>query len=222
MSTLYLVATPIGNLKDITLRALETLKEVDLVLAEDTRRTRQLLSHYNISKPIESFHEHSEESKIPTVLEKLNAGVEIALVSDAGTPTISDPGFKLVRECLKNNIKVEPIPGPSAILTSLIASGLPTDSFLFLGYLPKKRGKQDAMLDFLELVWSKRAVTVIFFESPYRIKKTLTDFARRFPQRELVVGRELTKVHEEFIRGKVMEVASKEFPTKGEFTILLH
>ena len=222
MSTLYLVATPIGNLKDITLRALETLKEVDLVLAEDTRRTRQLLSHYNISKPIESFHEHSEESKIPTVLEKLNAGVEIALVSDAGTPTISDPGFKLVRECLKNNIKVEPIPGPSAILTSLIASGLPTDSFLFLGYLPKKRGKQDSMLDFLELVWSKRAVTVIFFESPYRIKKTLTDFARRFPQRELVVGRELTKVHEEFIRGKVMEVASKEFPTKGEFTILLH
>jgi 16S rRNA (cytidine1402-2'-O)-methyltransferase len=221
MSTLYLVATPIGNLKDITMRALETLKEVDLILAEDTRRTKRLLSSYEISKPIDSFHEHSEESKLPMVVARLKKGNDIALVSDAGTPTISDPGFKLVRECIKAGIKVESIPGPSAVLTSLTASGLPTDSFIFLGYLPKKPGKQNEMLDFLELVWSKRKITLILFESPHRVKKTLSLLAARFPQREIVLARELTKAHEEFIRGKVVEVNSKNFTVRGEFTILL-
>ena len=221
MSTLYLVATPIGNLKDITLRALETLKKVDLILAEDTRRTKKLLTSYEISKPLESFHEHSEGSRLPFALDRLKKGTDIALVSDAGTPTISDPGFKLVRECIKAGIKVESIPGPSAVLTSLTASGLPTDSFIFLGYLPKKPGKQNEMLDFLELVWSKKKITAVLFESPYRIKKTLTVLAQRFPQREIVLARELTKTHEEFIRGKVEEVASKNFTVRGEFTILL-
>jgi len=218
---LYLVATPIGNLKDITFRALETLKAVDLILAEDTRRTGQLLSHYKISKPLESFHEHNEEAKMPQILEKLRKGETIALVTDAGTPTISDPGFKLVRECAKEGVKVEPIPGPSAILTALVASGLPTDSFLFLGYLPKKAGKQNEIFNFLEQVWSNRETSVVLFESPYRVKKTLAALAQKFPERKIVLARELTKTHEEFIRGKLNELAKKDFITKGEFTILL-
>jgi 16S rRNA (cytidine1402-2'-O)-methyltransferase len=219
---LYLVATPIGNLKDITFRAIETLKESDLILAEDTRRSEQLLSHYEITKPLESFHEHNELIKLPAVLAKLKNGAKIALVTDAGTPTISDPGFKLVRECLKEGIKVEPIPGPSAVLTALVASGLPTDSFLFLGYLPKKAGKQTEVLDFLEQVWSRRETTIVFFESPHRIKKTLAALAQRFPERQVVLARELTKAHEEFIRGKISEVVGKDFSAKGEFTLLLH
>ena len=221
MPTLYIVATPIGNLKDITLRALEVLKDADLILAEDTRRSSQLLTTYDIRKPLESFHEHNEVQKIPTILSMLQAGKKIALVSDAGTPTLSDPGFKLVREAVRENIKVESIPGASAILSALTASGLPTDQFLFVGYLPKKAGKQKEILDFIELVLTKRLTTVIFFESPFRVKKTLQALAEKFPDSNLVVARELTKVHEEFIRGKSKEIAEKDFPAKGEFTILL-
>jgi len=221
MSVLYLVATPIGNLKDITLRALEVLKDADLILAEDTRRSSQLLATYDIRKPLESFHEHNEVQKIPTILSMLRAGKKIALVSDAGTPTLSDPGFKLVREAVRENIKVESIPGASAILSALTASGLPTDQFLFIGYLPKKVGKQKEILDFIDLVLAKRPTTIIFFESPFRVKKTIQLLAEKFPDSNLVVARELTKVHEEFIRGRSKEIAEKDFPQKGEFTILL-
>lgn len=221
MSILYLVATPIGNLKDITLRALEVLGTVDIILAEDTRRTSKLISAYNIEKPLESFHEHNEEQKIPTILTNLKAGKKIALVSDAGTPTLSDPGFKLVREVIREGLKVESIPGASAILTALTSSGLPTDQFLFVGYLPKKASKQKEILDLINLVLEKRGTTVIFFESPFRVRKTLGTLAQRFPEKTVVVARELTKLHEEFIRGKAKEVSAQDFPAKGEFTILL-
>jgi len=219
--TLYIIATPIGNLKDITLRALEILGKVDLVLAEDTRKTGQLLSHYKISKPLESLHEHNEERKIPSLLERLK-NTEIALVSDAGTPLLSDPGFKLVREAIAKGIKIESIPGPSAVLTALTSSGLPTNQFLFLGYLPKSTGKQKETLDFVDRVTKDRPTTVIFFESPYRIKKTLELLAAKFPEKEVAIARELTKLHEEIIRGKVSEVAKRNIFPKGEFTVLLY
>ena len=221
MSTLYLVSTPIGNLKDITLRALDVLGEVDLILAEDTRKTQKLLSAHHITKPIESLHEHNEEARIPSVLNKLRSGKQIALVSDAGTPTLSDPGFKLVRAALNKDIKVVPIPGASSLLAALVPSGLPTDRILFVGYLPKKPGKKCASLDFIEFVINKKPTTVVFFESPYRINKTLQTLAERFPEKELVIARELTKIHEEFYRGKVKDLAASVIKQKGEFTLLL-
>lgn len=222
MATLYIVSTPIGNLKDITLRALEILKSVDVILAEDTRKTRQLLSKYSISKPLESFYEHNEQEKTQSVLRKLQTGQTIALVSDAGTPLISDPGYKLVRECLKLNIKVESIPGPSSVLTALTSSGLPTDQFLFIGYLPKKSSKSAEILRFIETVLENRPTTIILFESPYRVQKTLEIIAEKFPDRDLVVAREMTKIHEEFIRSKARDITKKKIVKKGEFTILLH
>ncbi|HEX7456135.1 MAG TPA: 16S rRNA (cytidine(1402)-2'-O)-methyltransferase [Candidatus Nanoarchaeia archaeon] len=221
MSALYIVATPIGNLKDITLRAIEILGEVDLILAEDTRKTSQLLSKYNISKPLESFHEHNEEKKIDHVLTMLRSGDNIAVVSDAGTPTLSDPGFKLVREVIRNEIKVVPIPGASSILASLVASGLPTDQFTFVGYFPKKVGKQQELLTYIDKALSLKPATIILFESPFRVKKTLSLLTQRFPDKNVVFARELTKVHEEFIRGKVSKVNEMDIKSKGEFTILL-
>jgi 16S rRNA (cytidine1402-2'-O)-methyltransferase len=221
VSDLYIVSTPIGNLKDITLRAMEVLRTVDLILAEDTRKTNRLLSHLEIKKPLESFHEHSEEGKIEFIISKISSGISVALVSDAGTPLISDPGFKLVREAVKRGIKVTPIPGASSVLAPLVASGLPTDQFLFLGYLPKKLGKQNEILQFIERVTSARSTTIVLFESPFRIKKTLQALANRFPSKETVIAREVTKIHEEFIRGILKEVSKKDFPTKGEFTLLL-
>lgn len=221
MSVLYVVSTPIGNLKDITLRALEVLADVDLILSEDTRRTGNLLSYHKIKKPLESFFEHNEEQKIGKVINELKAGTKIALVSDAGTPLISDPGYKLIRECVKHNIKVESIPGPSSLLAALTSSGLPTDQFLFVGYLPKKTSKQNSLLDFIESVFSKRPTTVIFFESPFRLKRFLEILKNRFPDKNIVIARELTKVHEEFIRSSVREVSEKNITTKGEVTILL-
>ncbi len=221
MSTLYIVATPIGNLKDITLHATEILNTVGLVLAEDTRKTSRLLHHLGIKKPLESFHEHNEEKKVGLILDKIKSGVPVALVSDAGTPLVSDPGFKLVREAIKKGVEVVPIPGANSILTALVASGLPTDQFLFLGYLPKKTGRQDRIIEFIEKVVSTRPTTIILFESPYRIRNTLQTLAERFPTKEVVVARELTKLHEEFIRGNLKEVSKKNFPAKGEFTLLL-
>lgn len=221
MSTLYLVATPIGNLKDISIRAIETLSSVDLILAEDTRKTKILLDTYNIGKPLESFHEHNESLKITSVLARLKSGKNIALVSDAGTPSISDPGYKLVRESIKNSIKIVPIPGPNAALNALVASGLATDQFLFLGYFPKKKGKQDKVLELIELISSQKPTTIIFYESPYRIHKTLAVLAHKFPKREVVIARELTKIHEEFIRGTAQELINKDITRKGEFTLLL-
>ena len=221
MSNLYVVSTPIGNMQDITLRALEVLKEVDLILAEDTRQTGKLLTKYDINQPMESFFEHNEERKIDSIIAKLKSGVEIALVADSGTPTISDPGFKLVRKAVGEGLSVIPIPGPSALLTALVASGLATDKFLFLGYFPKKPGKQQEILEFIDKTLSMQTVTVIFFESPYRIKKTISLLAAKFPEKEAVIARELTKKHEEFLRGKLKDMTTKEFSTKGEFTILL-
>jgi 16S rRNA (cytidine1402-2'-O)-methyltransferase len=221
VSDLYIVSTPIGNLKDITLRAIEVLRAVDLILAEDTRKTIRLLSHLKIKKPLESFHEHNEKTKIDQILHRLATVTSVALVSDAGTPLISDPGFKLVREAVKRGIKVTPIPGASSILVSLVASGLPTDQFLFLGYLPKKLGKQNEILQFIERVTSARPTTIVLFESPFRIKRPLQALADRFPNKETVIAREVTKIHEEFIRGILKEVLKKDFPTKGEFTLLL-
>jgi 16S rRNA (cytidine1402-2'-O)-methyltransferase len=221
MSSLYIVSTPIGNLKDVTIRAVETLETVDLILAEDTRKTGRLLSHLDVNKPLESFHEHNEEGKIDLVLSKLSSGISIALVSDAGTPLLSDPGFKLVRKAIKKGIKVVSIPGASSILAALVSSGLPTDQFLFLGYFPKKLGKQIEMLQFMDDVTSQRPTTIILFESPYRVKKTLQLLAERFPDKQVVIARELSKIHEEIIRGSPRELLKTGFSTKGEFTLLL-
>ncbi|OGY27569.1 MAG: 16S rRNA (cytidine(1402)-2'-O)-methyltransferase [Candidatus Woykebacteria bacterium RBG_19FT_COMBO_43_10] len=221
MAILYVVSTPIGNMQDITLRALEVLKEADLILAEDTRQTGKLLTKYGIGRPMESFFEHNEERKIDSIISKLKSGLEIALVADSGTPTISDPGFKLVRKSIGEGISVIPVPGPNAVLTALVASGLATDKFIFLGYFPKKPGKQKEILEFIDKTLSMQPVTVIFFESPYRVKKTISILASRFPEKETVIARELTKKHEEFLRGKLKDLATKEFSTKGEFTILL-
>ncbi len=221
MSELYIVATPIGNLKDITLRAIEILESVGLILAEDTRKTNRLLSHLKIKKPLESFHEHSEEGKIEFIISKISSGTSVALVSDAGTPIISDPGFKLVREAIKNGVKIIPIPGASSVLAALVASGLPTDQFLFLGYLPKKQSKQEKTLSLIETITVIKPITIILFESPYRVKKTLQVLSSKFPHKEIVIARELTKIHEEFIRGTLKEVSRRDFPAKGEFTLLL-
>lgn len=218
---LYIVSTPIGNIEDITLRALKILEKVDLILAEDTRRTKKLLDHYNIKKPLESFFEQNEERKLPFVLEKLKSGVEIALVSDSGTPLVSDPGFKLTRAVIKQQIKIESIPGASSVLAALTTSGLPTDQFFFLGFLPKKVGKQQEVFDLIDLVSARKPTTFIFFESPFRVKKTLANLAAIFPEKEVVVARELTKLHEEIIRVKSTGVLDKEITLKGEFVILL-
>lgn len=221
MAKLFIVSTPIGNMEDITLRALETLKSVDLILAEDTRQTKKLLNHYKIDKPLTSFHEHNEEVKADQITEKIKSGDKIALVSDAGTPLISDPGFKLVRQLLSNGVEVESIPGASSVITALTSSGLPPDQFLFIGYLPKKPGKIDQTLKFIETVTNQKETTIILFESPYRLEKTLKILAEKFPEKEVVVAREMTKVHEEFIRGKTVEVSKMKITAKGEVTLLL-
>jgi len=219
MGVLYLVSTPIGNLEDITLRAKRILFEVDIIACEDTRKTGMLLKKLAISRPkLLSYYEENELKRIPQIIGFLKEGKNVALVSNAGTPTVSDPGFKLVRECIKEKIKVESIPGASAILTALVSSGLPTDKFLFLGYLPKKQGKRKKILNSLP---SK--TTIIFFESPHRLLKSLKDIYELFGDIEIVICQELTKVHEEIRREKVSKSIvyfEKEKP-KGEFTLLL-
>ncbi len=221
MGILYLVATPIGNLSDITLRALDTLKSVDLILAEDTRHSGLLLAHYQIKKPLLSYEEHNELQRIPEIIEKLKAGQNIALISDAGTPTISDPGFKLVREAIKMGISVVSIPGASSILTALTSSGLPTDKFLFLGYLPKKEGHRKKLLENCEL--NPVVCTLIIFEAPHRLLKTLQEMQDVFGDREIVICRELTKIHEEIRREKISEsiIHFRKVNPKGEFVILI-
>lgn len=223
MSKLYIVSTPIGNLEDVTFRAIRILAEVDLVLSEDTRRTGILLNHFGIEKPQLSFFEGNEEKRIPEVIERLRSGQNIAQVTDAGTPLISDPGFRLVRECVKQEIEVESIPGPSAILVALTISGLPTDKFLFLGYLPKTHGKAEKILINLKKIFEIQKMTVILFESPHRLLKTLENIKEVFGDMEIVIARELTKIHEEIRRQKISEVIShfKGLKPKGEFTLLL-
>jgi 16S rRNA (cytidine1402-2'-O)-methyltransferase len=221
MGTLFIIATPIGNLKDITLRALETLKEVDVVLAEDTRVTKKLLVHYEIKTPLLSYHQHSKESVMEKALQLLFEGKDLALVSDAGTPGICDPGNELIAFLLKRNseIQIVPIPGASAITTLLSIAGIGTDKFLFLGYPPHKKGRKKF---FEEVVASKHPV--LFYESPHRIMKSLKEMEALDPKLFLVVGRELTKQFETIYRGSSKEIQKKleENPIKGEFVLLVY
>jgi 16S rRNA (cytidine1402-2'-O)-methyltransferase len=212
---LYLVATPIGNLEDITLRALRVLREVDLIACEDTRHTRKLLAHYEISKPTVSYHEHNERERAADIIEKLKAGLNIALVSDAGTPLVSDPGFRLVRDSIDEGISVVPIPGPSALVTALAASGLATTEFTFAGFLPARRHARRARLAQLAPLHT----TLVFYEAPHRIKETLADARDVLGNRQAVIARELTKLHEQFIRGALSEIEIAE--TRGEIVLLI-
>jgi 16S rRNA (cytidine1402-2'-O)-methyltransferase len=216
---LFVVPTPIGNLEDITLRAIRVLKEVDLILAEDTRTTGFLLNHYSIETKMVSHHLHNEHKTLQTSIGKLLMGLKIALVSDAGTPAISDPGFLIVRECLKNNIPVETLPGAVAFVPALVNSGLPNDKFCFEGFLPVKKGRQKRLLDLVE-----ESRTMVFYESPHRLYKTLEQFSEYFGmERQACISRELTKVFEENIRGNISELLKffKEKTIKGEIVIIL-
>jgi len=215
---LSLIPTPIGNLDDITLRAISLLKNVDYLLVEDSRKTGRLLNHLGIKKKMIPFHAHNEHQKLKSIIEDLTSGVHVGMATDAGTPGISDPGFLLVRECIANQIKVESLPGATAFVPALINSGLPTDEFLFVGFLPKKKGRktkleQLATLDF----------TIIIYESPYRVIKTVEDVISYFGDRQVSVSRELTKKFEETIRGSASEVIQllKQKEPKGEFVICI-
>jgi 16S rRNA (cytidine1402-2'-O)-methyltransferase len=215
--TLFVVATPIGNLEDITVRALRILREVAVIAAEDTRRTAQLLARHAITTPTTSLHEHNEAGKSAVLVERLLRGDSIALVSDAGTPTVSDPGGLLIRATIDAGIRVESVPGPSAVLAALAASGLPTDAFTFIGF-PPTRGKDRKK--WFERVKAIRG-TIVFFEAPHRIQATLTEIAREIGDCQAVVCRELTKLHEELVRGPIIEVAEALSSGRGEFTVVL-
>lgn len=217
--TLYLVATPIGNLEDITLRALRTLKECDVVAAEDTRRTGQLLKHFEISKPLLSYFQFNEARRSEEILARLQRGERVALVTDAGTPGISDPGERVVRAARAAGLRVESVPGPCALVAALTASGLPTDEFHFIGFLPHKSGQRRRQLEALR----QFAGTLVLYESPFRIAKLLGELAEVFPEREVVLARELTKRFEEFLRGKPKELMAilERRSLKGEFVVLI-
>ena len=217
---LFVVATPIGNLEDITYRAVRVLGEADLIACEDTRQTRKLLDHYGIRKPTISYHEHNEVERSADLAERLRHGESIALVSDAGVPLISDPGYRLVRAALESGIEVQPVPGPSALLAALSASGLPTDSFHFGGFLPAKAAARVRLLKELEA----ETATLIFYEAPHRILESLQDIEQVLGPRPVVVARELTKIHEEFLRGTAGEVRAAlgaRDALKGEITLLI-
>ena len=218
---LYLVATPIGNLEDITLRALRVLKGVDLIACEDTRQTQKLLNHYGIATRTISYHEHNEMTKAAELVVDLEGGSRIALVTDAGMPGISDPGFRLIVLAIRHKVPVVPIPGASAFLAALVASGLPTDSFRFSGFLPAKRGERRTLLE--SIVTSPR--TQVFYEAPHRVIETLEDIVEMLgPERHVVIAREVTKIHEEFLRGRatdVLETLKARGDVKGEITLLI-
>ena len=216
---LYVVATPIGNLGDITLRALEILKSVDLIAAEDTRHSGMLLKHFGIKKPFISYHEHNEAMRTAELVERLTSGENIALITDAGTPGLSDPGLRFVRECIKREVSFTIIPGPSSILTALVGSGFSTDKFCFRGFLPVKSGQRERELR----AAVERHETVIFFESPYRLTKTLAACIDIMPDRQLCVARELTKKFEEFRRGTSGELLAhyEAHPPKGEIVLVI-
>lgn len=219
MGMLYVVPTPVGNLEDITLRAIRVLREADLILAEDTRTSSVLLKHYEIKNALLSHHKFNEHQTVNNVIERLNGGQTVALISDAGTPGISDPGFLLVRECIRNGIEVQCLPGATAFVPALVSSGLPDDRFCFEGFLPQKKGRQTRLNSLKE---EKR--TMIFYESPFRVLKTLTQFAEVFgPERPVSVCREISKVHEESVRGTLAEVIEhfKQTEPRGEFVIVL-
>lgn len=217
---LYIVSTPIGNLKDITLRAIDTLREVDLILAEDTRRTKILLREYMIKdKQIISYNDINKTGVAKQAIELLKQGKNLALVSDSGTPGISDPGFYLIREAVKYNIQISPIPGPTAIISALVCSGLPTDKFGFFGFLPKKESKKREVFEWISKTDN---LTFIYYESPHRILKTLRLMNEIIPEKNIVIARELTKKFEEFIRGKVKGVYQKVKKIKGEIVLVIH
>jgi 16S rRNA (cytidine1402-2'-O)-methyltransferase len=216
---LYLVATPIGNLEDITLRALRVLRQADLIACEDTRQTQKLLSHYGISTPTTSYHEHNEMTRAPALVIELERGARIALVTDAGMPGISDPGFRLITLAIRHHLPVVPIPGASAFLAALVASGLPSDSFRFSGFLPARRGQRRTILEAIR----DSPRTQVFYEAPHRLRETLEDILEVLgPDRQVVIAREVTKLHEEFLRGRVDQVlAALDVPIKGEITLLV-
>lgn len=219
MSKLFLVPTPIGNLEDITFRSIRILNEVDLILAEDTRTSGKLLKHFDIKPPMQSFHMHNEHKVLDKMIDKLKMGIKIALISDAGTPGISDPGFLLVRACVEEGIDTECLPGATALIPALVQSGFPTDRFVFEGFLPPKKGRQTRLKQ-----WSEETRTIVFYESPHKIVKTLSQLQEFVgPDRRLSVSRELSKKFEETLRGTVNELIlhfSKKAP-KGEFVIVL-
>ncbi|HIY92847.1 16S rRNA (cytidine(1402)-2'-O)-methyltransferase [Companilactobacillus sp. HBUAS56275] len=217
---LFLVPTPIGNLEDMTFRAVNTLKEADLVAAEDTRNTKNLLNHFEIPTELISFHEHNTAQRIPELIEKMNSGLKIAQVSDAGAPSISDPGKELVKAAIKEGIPVVPLPGATASITALIASGIEPQPFYFFGFLPRKgKERTEALVDL-----ANRSETTIVYESPYRVKKTIQDLIAKFgPDRQITLARELTKIHEAFLRGKLQDVAQyyEENDPKGEYVLII-
>lgn len=217
--TLYLVATPIGNLEDITLRALRILKEVDKIACEDTRHTLKLLNHFEIHRPLVSYHEHNELTRAPELVLAMEQGAQIALVSDAGMPLVSDPGHRLVSLCIRHHIPVVPIPGPSAVITALSASGLPNEEFVFLGFLPNRGSERRRALERLRI----EERTLIFYEAPHRIADTIADSLAILGDRPACIAREVTKMHEEFRRGKLFELMQslEEHPARGEITLLI-
>lgn len=219
MSKLYIVPTPIGNLEDITFRAIKVLKEVDTILAEDTRTSGKLLKHFEITTQMQSHHMHNEHKMVDRLVERIKSGETIALISDAGTPAISDPGFLLTRACLENSIEVECLPGATAFVPALVNSGLPNDKFVFEGFLPVKKGRQSRLLKLAE-----EERTMIFYESPHKLIKTLTQFADYFGKdRQISVSRELTKLYEETVRGTIAEVLVhfENKAPKGEFVVVV-
>lgn len=214
---LYIVPTPIGNLKDMTFRAVEVLKSVDIILAEDTRTSGKLLKHFEVSTPLQSHHMHNEHKTVDNLVQKIKNGTIVALISDAGTPAISDPGFLLVRACVENNIEVDCLPGATAFVPALVNSGLPNDKFIFEGFLPVKKGRQTRLT-----LLSEETRTMIFYESPHKLIKTLTNFCEYFGEdRPVSVSRELTKMYEETIRGSAKDVLNHytNKPPKGEIVI---
>jgi 16S rRNA (cytidine1402-2'-O)-methyltransferase len=217
--TLYLVATPIGNLEDITLRALRTLRECDVVAAEDTRHSGQLLKHFGISKPMLSYFQFNEAKRSEQIIQRLARGEKVALITDAGSPGISDPGERVVKAALSAGFRVEPVPGPSALVAALTASGLPTEEFHFIGFLPHKSGQRRKQLERLQ----QFAGTLVLYESPYRIAKLLAELKEVFPDRQVVLARELTKKFEEFLRGTPEELLGlvEKRSLKGEFVVLI-
>ncbi|QLE01184.1 16S rRNA (cytidine(1402)-2'-O)-methyltransferase [Galbibacter sp. BG1] len=219
MSKLYIIPTPIGNLEDITLRAIRVLKEVDLILAEDTRTSGKLLKHLEVQTPMQSHHMHNEHKTVDAICDRILSGTRVALISDAGTPAISDPGFLLTRACIEKGIEVDCLPGATAFVPALVNSGLPNDKFVFEGFLPVKKGRQ-TRFKFL----AEESRTMIFYESPHKILKTLGDFATYFGEdRNVSVSREITKLHEETVRGTVSEVIAhfENKPPKGEIVVVV-
>ena len=215
---LFVVGTPIGNLADITYRAVDTLNSVDFIFAEDTRVSKKLLNHYNIDKKIYSYHDHSKDSEVEKLTNLLESGNDVALISDAGTPTVSDPGYRLIRECVKKGVDIVPVPGPSAVTAALSVAGLPSDSFTFVGFLPQKKGRIKKIEQLSEI-----NNTIILFESPHRLLKTLNQLFEILGNRQVAIGRELTKLYEEIIRGNLKDVI-QEFSkksVKGEIVIMI-